>query len=126
MPPIDQNTMRFYNRVAIDTGFDGMGLGDEAIRLAGVLGDKSTLMMGQHGILTVGASIAQAFDSIYYYEQAARIYMTALASGQELNIASHEVAEKTARQWEDYPNFADKHLSAIRAVLDDEEPQYRD
>ncbi len=126
MPPIDQNTMRFYNRVAIDTEFDGMGLGDEAVRLAGVLGDKSALMMGQHGILTVGASIAQAFDDIYYYEHAARIYMTALASGQELNIASHEVAEKTAQQWVDYPNFADKHLSAIRAVLDDEEPQYRD
>ena len=30
MPPIDQNTMRFYNRVAVDDGYDGMGLGEDA------------------------------------------------------------------------------------------------
>jgi len=126
LPPVDQNTMRFYNRVSIDTGFDGMGLGDEATRLANVLGNKSILMMGQHGVLTVGSSVSRAFDDIYYFERSAEIYMTALASGQELNIASPEVAEKTAQQWAEYPNFADKHLSAIRAVLDDEEPEYRD
>ncbi len=124
MPPIDQNTMRFYNRVAVDTGFDGMGLGDEAVRLAGVLGNKSMMLMGQHGFLTVGPTIARAFDDIYYYERAAETYMTALASGKELNIASHEVAEKTAVQWAEYPNFSDKHLEAIRAVLNDEEPEY--
>ena len=33
LPPIDQNTMRFFNRVSVDAGFDGMGLGDEAERL---------------------------------------------------------------------------------------------
>jgi len=126
LPPVDQNSMRFYNRVAIDSGFDGMGLGDEAARLAGTLGNKSILMMGQHGVLCVGQNIARAFDNIYYFERSAEIYMTALSSGQPLNIASAEVAEKTAQQWEDYPNFSDKHLSAIRAVLDDEEPGYRD
>ena len=125
LPPVDQNTMRFYNRVSVDTGFDGMGLGDEATRLAKILGNKSVLMMGQHGVLTVGSSIARAFDDIYHFERSAEIYMTALASGEELNVASHEVAEKTAQQWADYPNFADKHLMAIRAVLDDEEPEYR-
>jgi len=35
MPPIDQNTMRFYNRIAVDDGFDGLGLGEEAERLNG-------------------------------------------------------------------------------------------
>jgi len=124
MPPVDQNTMRFYNRVAVDDGFDGMGLGDEATRLAGLLGNKSVIMMGQHGIMTVGNTVAVAFDDIYYFERSAEIYMTALATGQELNIASHEVAEKTAQQWADYPDLAEKHLAAIRAVLDEEEPEY--
>ena len=103
LPPIDQNSMRFYNRVANDDGFDGMGLGDESERLARVLGNRSIMMMGQHGILVAGPTVAQCFDDIYYFEKAAETYITALATGKELNVASDAVAEKTARQWEDYP-----------------------
>jgi len=126
LPPIDQNTMRFYNRVSVDSGFDGMGLGDEAERMADTLGNKSILMLGQHGILTVGPSVAHAFDDIYYFERSAETYMTAMATGKELNIASPDVAEKTAQQWEEYPGAAANHMKAIRAVLDEEEPEYRD
>lgn len=124
LPPIDQNSMRFFNRVANDDGFDGMGLGDEAERLARVLGNRSIMMMGQHGILVAGPTVAQCFDDIYYFEKSAETYMTALATGKELNVASDAVAEKTARQWEEYPGAAEKHLSAIREVLDEDEPQY--
>ena len=49
MPPIDQNTMRFFDRIAYDDGYDGMGLGEEAERLAGKLGDKTVLVLGNHG-----------------------------------------------------------------------------
>lgn len=126
LPPIDQNTMRFYERVAIDQGFDGMGLGAEAERLAGCLGDKSVLLLGNHGVLTAGASVAEAFDLIVYFERACETYLTALSTGRELSVASPAVAEKTARQWAEYPDFAAKHLAAIREVLDAEEPDYRD
>jgi ribulose-5-phosphate 4-epimerase/fuculose-1-phosphate aldolase len=125
LPPIDQNTMRFYDRVAIDDGFDGMGLGDEAERLAGQLGNRSVLLLGNHGVLVAAADVAECFDLMYYFERAAETYITALSTGRELNVASDEVAEKTARQWEEYPDFAAKHLSAIRAVLDHEAPDYR-
>jgi ribulose-5-phosphate 4-epimerase/fuculose-1-phosphate aldolase len=125
MPPIDQNSMRFYNRVAIDDGYDGMGLGDEAERIARQIGNHAILLMGQHGILVAGPSVAQCFDDIYYFERAAETYITALSTGRALNIASHDVAEKTARQWAEYPAFAQKHLAAIRAILDAEEPDYR-
>ena len=125
LPPIDQNSMRFYNRVTIDDGFDGMGLGAEAERLAGAVGNGAVLLMAQHGVLTLGQSVAQAFDDIFYFEKAAETYITALSSGMELNLASHEVAEKTARQWAEYPGFSAKHLAAIRDVLDEDEPDYR-
>ena len=124
LPPIDQNSMRFFNRVAIDKGYDGMGLGDEAERLAKILGNRSVMMMGQHGILVAGPSVAQCFDEIYYYEKAAETYMIALATGRPLNVAGDAVAEKTAQQWADYPGAADKHLAAIRDVLDEDEPDY--
>ena len=125
LPPIDQNTMRFYNRVAVDSGFDGMGLGDEAERLADSLGNHGMMLLGQHGVLAAAPTVAKAFDDLYYFERAAETYVTALQTGMPLNIGDASVAEKTARQWEDYMGLADKHFAAIRDILDEEEPEYR-
>lgn len=124
--PIEQTCMRFYNRVAYDFGFDGMGLGDEAERLPGALGDKKVMMMGNHGVLTIGDSVAEAFDSMYFLERACETQMIAFASNRPLNPVSAEIAEKTARQWEGYLPLVDKHLRAIMDILDAEEPDYRD
>ena len=125
LPPIEQNSMRFFERVAIDEGFDGMGLGDEAERVSRQLGDKPILLMGNHGVLVAAPSVAQAFDDLYYFERACEIYLTALSSGRPLRIASDEVARKTCRQWLDYPDFAVRHFAALQAILDEEEPDYR-
>lgn len=125
LPPIDQNCMRFFGRVAIDTGFDGMGLGDEAERVCSMLDDKPILLMGQHGVIAVGPGVAQAFDDLYYFERACETYITALSTGRPLSIASDRVANKTAMQWrDDYPDFARQHFDALRAILDEEEPSY--
>ena len=125
MPPIDQNTMRFYGRLAVDEHFDGMGLGDEAERLPQCLGDKNVLIMGNHGVMVVGETVAGAFDELYYFEKAAETLITALSSGRELRIASPEIAAKTAQQWLEYPQFADRHFAAIKDILDEECPDYR-
>lgn len=125
MVPIDQNTMRFFNRVAIDDGFDGLGLEDEAERLATCLGNKHLVLMGNHGFMAVGDSVAQVFDDMYYFERAAETLVTAYSTGRKLRVASDQVAEKTARQIEEYPEFAVRHLAALKAILDEEEPDYR-
>ena len=47
-------------------------------------------------------------------------------AGKELNIASNEVAEKTAQDWENYStDMACLHLKAIRSILDSEDPSYK-
>ena len=125
MYPIDQNTMRFFGRHAIDDGFDGMGLGDEAERMVDRLGDKPVMIMGNHGVLVVGPSVAQAFDELYYLERACETLITAYMTGKELRIASDAVAAKTAQQWLDYPAFAQNHFRELKAILDEEEPGYR-
>lgn len=125
LPPIEQNAMRFFERVAIDEGFDGMGLGDEAERVSRQLGDKPILLMGNHGVLVAAPSVAQAFDDLYYFERACELYLTALATGRPLRIASDAVARKTARQWLDYPDFASRHFAALQEILDEQEPDYR-
>ena len=127
MPPIDQNTMRFWNRLVIDDGFEGMGLTDaEGDRLAGVLQGGKVLLMGNHGVLVAAANVALALDEMYYFERACETLMLAYATGRPLRIAPDHVAETTARQWAEYPRLALDHLAEVRAILDAEEPDYRD
>ncbi len=129
LPPIDQNAMRYFNRVTRDDGYDGMGLGDEAERLSTQLKHNRVLIMGNHGVLVVGETIARAFDELFYFERACENYITALMTGQTLQIASDEVAEKTAQQWEIFASeigSCDAHLREIRQILDREEPDYKE
>jgi len=49
----------------------------------------------------------------------------AYSSGQKLNVAPAAVARLAAKQWLDYPNLADDHLTEVKAILDREEPDYR-
>ena len=56
MAPIDQNTMRFYERIAIDKDYGGLAKGDEAVRLSNQIKDKNILLLGHHGVIVVGKS----------------------------------------------------------------------
>jgi ribulose-5-phosphate 4-epimerase/fuculose-1-phosphate aldolase len=127
MPPIDQNTMRFFGRLVIDEGFEGMGLSDaEGDRLAGLLDGGKLLLMGNHGALVAAPTVAMALDEMYYFERACETLMIAYASARPLRIAPDAVAARTAQQWADYGQLAIDHLAEVRAILDAEEPDYRD
>jgi len=127
MLPIDQNTARFYGRVAIDLGYGGMADStEEGERIARSLGNHSTLMMGNHGVTTTGATVAEAFENLYFFERAAETLMLAYASGRPLNVMSDEVATRTAEDWDTYSDSAFAHFEALKAMLDRKDPSYRD
>ncbi len=123
--PLDQTGARFFKRVAYDFGYDGMGLGDEAERLPAVLGEHKAMMMGNHGVLTIGASVAEALDLMYYLERACETQVLAMSTGARLRPLSDAIAEKTAKQWEDYTPLLGAHLTAIKDALDAEGADYR-
>jgi ribulose-5-phosphate 4-epimerase/fuculose-1-phosphate aldolase len=125
--PVEQTTARFFNRISIDTGFDGLAdNAAEGMRLASALGDKKVLMMRNHGVLTVGNTVAEAFDLLYHVEHAARTLMLAHASGQKLCVMPDALAEKTARGWEaDDPAFGAEFFAQMKKLLDDEAPDYK-
>ena len=126
LPPIDQNTMRFYNRVAFYNDFGGLGFEEESEKMANCIGNHNILLLANHGILTAAPTVAQAFDDLFYFEKACETYITALSTGKELNIASSEIAEKTAQDWENYStNLGELHLKAVRSILDSEDPSYK-
>jgi ribulose-5-phosphate 4-epimerase/fuculose-1-phosphate aldolase len=125
--PIDMNTMRFHGRVALDREFRGMALSDhEGERVAKLMrGGKTVLMMANHGVLIVGHTVAHAFDEFYYFERAAETLLTCYATGRELAIVSDELAALTERQWRDYGQLSLDHFDNVKAILDAEEPAYR-
>ena len=126
LPPIDQNTMRFYNRVSVFKEFGGLGFKEESIKMANALGNKQHMILANHGILITGQNVASTFDELYYFEKSAETYLTALSTNKELNVVSHDVAEKTAQETLDYPvDTAKIHLEQIRLILDKEEPDYK-
>ncbi len=127
MLPIDQNTARFFGQVAIDLGFGGMADDqEEGDRIAAALGDKSVLMMGNHGVTVAGDTVAEAFEALYFFERAAKTLLTAYASGQPLNVMSDDVAKKTAQDWLEYRDMAFAHFAHLKSVLDETEPSYRE
>lgn len=125
--PVDQNTARFFNRMAIDLGYGGMAnTDDEGERIARLLGNRSIMMMGNHGILIAAGSVAEAFDLSYYLERACRTLVLAYQTGQPLHIMNDEVAEKTAQEWEAERDQFNSHFSEMKAILDSEDPSYAD
>ena len=127
LKPIDQNTMIFYNKVSIYNEYGGFGFEEESIKMANALGNKQHMLLANHGILTTGETVADGFNYLYYFEKAAETYLTALSTNQELNVVSHEVAEKTAEEAANFPtDFAKMFLTQIRLILDKEEPDYKD
>jgi ribulose-5-phosphate 4-epimerase/fuculose-1-phosphate aldolase len=125
--PIEQNTARYFRRVALDLGFGGIADNDEeGRRLVAALGDKRRLILGNHGVLVVGDTVAEAFDDLYYLERACQTLVLAYSTGQPLSVLSDEVAERTARGWEDYKGAAFAHFAEMKRILDAKDPSYAD
>lgn len=125
--PIDQNSARYFNRIAIDRDFGGIAdFAEEGQRLARVLGNQSRMMMGNHGVLVVAATVAEAFDDLYYLERACRNLVLAYSTGRELAVMAPDLAEKTALGWEDYKDAAFAHFEEAKRGLHESELDYAD
>jgi ribulose-5-phosphate 4-epimerase/fuculose-1-phosphate aldolase len=77
--------------------YEGVALHDaEKPRLQDDLGMANFLMLRNHGLLTVGASIADAFLSMYTFESACQIQLAAQAGGGELRMIAPEILDSAA------------------------------
>jgi ribulose-5-phosphate 4-epimerase/fuculose-1-phosphate aldolase len=126
LPPVDQNAAMFFKRHVVDEGFGGMAFESEGIRCAGLMHDPrhKVMIMGNHGVLVLGSGVADAFHRLYYFERAAETYVRALQTGRPLRVLPDDIAEKTAREWEEYPDQSAAHLAELKTILDVEAPDY--
>ena len=126
LPAIDQSSAIFHNRQVVDETYGGLALEEEGTRCARLFQDPSvrTMIMGNHGVLVIGRTVAETFMRLYYFERAARTYILALQTGRALRELPEEVAELTARQQEGDSAAEADFLAGLRAVLDAEGADY--
>ena len=121
---VSQHAMRFHGRVAYHD-YPGFVEGEEERRhVREALGDKQVLMLRNHGLLVVGASIHEAFILTYYVETACR-YQVAMQSCQvPFTSASPEIAASTVQAFERTPWEKRRDWPALLRQLDREDPSY--
>jgi ribulose-5-phosphate 4-epimerase/fuculose-1-phosphate aldolase len=123
---VEQNALRFHDDIAYDDTYNGLVVDHaEGDRLARVLGRKRVLFLANHGVIVVGPTVAEAFDSLYYLERACRLQVLARSMGAKLKAVRAEVVRETYRMiLADTPKYAGAHFSALKRILDREEPGY--
>ena len=125
--PIDQNTARFFGETAYDLEFGGIADDiEEGRRLAQIMKEHDVLMMGNHGVAVGGATIAEAFETLYYLERACQTLVLAYSTGQPLSVLSDDMAAKVAKGWKQFSGMGQAHLDQWMEVLDKEDSSYRD
>jgi ribulose-5-phosphate 4-epimerase/fuculose-1-phosphate aldolase len=125
--PIDNNTARFYERIAYDTNFGGIATSDEeGKRIMDTFAGKKVLMMGNHGITVVGETVADAFEELYYLEKACKTMVLAYSTGQPLNVLPHELARETAQSWDEFRGQSYAHFVQRKGMLDKKGSSYRE
>lgn len=124
--PASQEALRFYDDIAYDDSYNGLAHDlAEGERIARAMNTKHVLFLAHHGVIVVGASVAQAFDHLYYLERAAELQVKAMSCNVPLRLVADEVAKKTVQQFgRAREHWARLHLNALRKKLDREEPQY--
>ncbi len=127
LPAIDQNSAMFFDRQIIDSHYGGLAFEEEGERCSSLFTDprQKVMIMGNHGVLVIGDTVADTFNRMFYFERAAETYIKALWTGQKLRVLSDEIAAKTADEIDAYPDQADRHLSELKLILDEQEPAYR-
>ncbi|HOY36954.1 MAG TPA: class II aldolase/adducin family protein [Piscinibacter sp.] len=124
-----QFAMRLHRRLGRHA-YEGLALGAaEQARLVAHLGTLDGLILDNHGTLTVGRTVAEAWMLSYLLDRAAQAQLTAMAAtGGRLRVVSDEIAELTRRQWVGDGSELDGDLEwpALLRGLDRSLPGYRD
>jgi ribulose-5-phosphate 4-epimerase/fuculose-1-phosphate aldolase len=118
--PISQHALKFHRRIGYHD-YEGIALDlAERERLVRDLGSHNTMILRNHGLLTAGHTVADAFHEIWFLERACQIQVQALAGGMPLRQPPLSVQELTARQFasEGEAEIVQLTWQAARRLLD--------
>ncbi|HVL57044.1 MAG TPA: aldolase [Burkholderiaceae bacterium] len=121
----NQNTLRFWNRVAYDDSYRGLALdAAEGERIASQLRGKDVMFMASHGVTVVGPTVAWAFDDLYYLERACMFQALArqMAGERPLRRVPDALCAQVAAQIDGERQQSDLFFASIKRMLDRDEP----
>jgi ribulose-5-phosphate 4-epimerase/fuculose-1-phosphate aldolase len=128
---IGQTEVGLMDKIAYDDDYSGPAFDPaEGARLAKIIGNKTVLFMANHGVTTLGTTVAEAYDRLYYLERAAQVQIYAMWTHQPLKQLPAAVVEKTKREiggakFYDDPSPAQRHFEALKRMLERTEPDYK-
>lgn len=132
LQPCSQFALRFFGRLGRHA-YEGLAFKeDERTRLAANLGALDGLILDNHGTLTVGRTVAEAWMLMYLLERAVQAQLTAMAAlsatGGRLRVVPDAVAELSRRQWQGDGSELDGDVEwpALLRGLDRSDPGFRD
>ena len=116
--PLAQTSLEFYDNLAYHA-YEGIAFDlDERERLTGDLGSQMAMILRNHGLLTCGETISEAFILMYYLERACKNQLDTYATGLELNKPSTNLMEFAAGQYEEPMFKTGKHeWPALKRML---------
>ena len=129
--PISMYALGYYEGVGYHD-FEGPSLElGERERLAENLGDKNVFVMLNHGLLTCGDSVAQAFVRMYRLERACQVQLAAQATGAGLVVPPLSVCQVSRERSDDflgdkgYSKERNPEFAAMLRLLDKKDPTYK-
>ncbi len=126
--PITQTAMAVYGDLAYHD-YEGVAVDlGERERLAADLGDRGCMILRNHGTLTTGETVADAFARMYFLERACEAQVLALSGGAETTTPSVAAQQRTAMEARAGIAMIVEKLGwpALLRKLDREDPSYRD
>lgn len=125
--PLSQPSTRFYQHIGYHNFEVPTENESEGDRLISDLGSHEALILRNHGLLTVGKTVAEAFNLMYWLDQACKVQVDCLASGESLTLIDHETALKTGNRYRRYgpPALGIIGWDALLEDLDRTDPSYK-
>lgn len=123
--PISQFALQFYNNVGYHEYEGNSFNADEQERLAQVSQNQRVLLLRNHGIITFGRTVPEAFFLAYDLETACRIQVAALSANSSPVLPPTQLCEAMSRQYKE-ANYGELAWPALLRLLDRHNPGYRE
>jgi len=125
--PLTQHAMRFHGRIGYHD-YEGPAVDmDERARLVADLGPRDAMILRNHGLLTCGQTIEEAFNAMYWLEMACKVQADAMAANTELSLPTAKVAAGAAHLYDRNVRrpWGILEWPAMLRLLDSSDPSYR-
>ena len=125
--PLTQNAM-FFGEIAYHD-YEGPAIDmDEQQRLVRDLGSNPALILRNHGLLTVGSTVCEAFVVMHWLERACQAQLMAMACNAKLNMPDPQTVALTYERYKpgQRRNIAALEWPAMLRMLDRRDPSFRE